>query len=148
MRPGAPASQPTERARIDGFTLLELLAVIAIIGILLTITIPGFRKSVYKSHRDEAFQALRGIAVAQTAYFATNSIYGDTFDDIGFVLNGGRRLDARTIEAPVYTYTIRALELNGNARGNYRATATANLDPTDDLLDVIVIENQLTVVEH
>jgi prepilin-type N-terminal cleavage/methylation domain-containing protein len=133
--------------RVDGFTLLELVTVLAVIGILVTVAVSGFSGSVHRTRRDEAFLTLRAISLAQTAFFVSNDSYGDTFDEIGFELDGGRRIDERTIEGDVYTYTITALEVDGNPRGNYRAIASGNLDPSDDLLDVIMIENQLTIVD-
>jgi hypothetical protein len=104
-------------------------------------------KSVYRSRRDEAIQTLRAISIAQTAYFAAHDVYGDTFDEIGFSLAGGRRLDERTLKGPVYTYTLTALELDGQPRANYRAVASGNLDPTDEMLDILMIENQLRVLD-
>jgi prepilin-type N-terminal cleavage/methylation domain-containing protein len=131
----------------DGFTLLELVTVVAILGILATLAVPSFKGSVHRTRRDEAFQTLRAISLAQTTFFVSNQFYGDTFEEIGFELDGGTRIDERTIEGPVYTYTISALELDGKPRANYRAIASGNLDPSDALLDVIMIENQLTIVD-
>jgi prepilin-type N-terminal cleavage/methylation domain-containing protein len=132
------------RQRAEGFTLPEILTVVAVIA---SLAVPPCLKSVYKSRRDEALQALRAISMAQTAYLAAHDVYGDTFDEIGFALAGGRRVDERTIRGPVYTYTLTALEVDGKPRGNYRAIASGNLDPTDDMLDVLMIENQLTVLD-
>ena len=134
--------------RVGGFTLLELVTVVAILGILATLAVSGFTSSVQRTRRGEAFQTLRAISLAQTTFFVSNDFYGDTFEEIGFELDGGRRVDERTIEGPVYTYTITALEIDGNPRANYRAIASGNLDPSDDLLDVIMIENQLTIVDN
>jgi type IV pilus assembly protein PilE len=135
------------RKRSAGFTILEVLVVVAILAILATMAAPAGMRSVYKSRRDEAFQALRAISIAQSAYFALHDAYGDTFDEIGFALEGGRRIDERTIKGPVYTYTLAALEIDGRARGNYRAIASGNLDPTDEMLDILMIENNLKVLD-
>ncbi|WP_300671803.1 type IV pilin protein [Desulfoluna sp.] len=53
-----------------GFTLIELMIVVAIIGILAAIAIPNFRNYQLKSKESEAKVNLAAIAVAQEGYFA------------------------------------------------------------------------------
>ncbi len=131
----------------SGFTIIELLVVVGIIGILATIAIPNFTRLSTKSRRVEAYEALHALSVAQSAYFAEQGSYAPNFDLLGFQLEGGVRLDAVTIQGPHYTYTLAPVALNGNPNGNYRATATGDIDTSDPFVDVVVIENQLTVVE-
>ncbi len=121
------------------------MVVVAIIGILSTVAYGVFKKQTMRAKRSEAIQALDAIHTAQLVYFAMNQQYGDTFDEIGFALDGGRVLDPNTIEGPIYTYTMRALPFDGQPRGNFQAIATGDLDPGDDILDVLMIENHLTV---
>ncbi len=131
--------------RPTGFTVLELMVVVAIIGILSTVAYGVFRKQSMRAKRAEAIQVLDAIHGAQLIHYATHRQYGDTFDEIGFALDGGRRIDAQTIEGRTYTYTMRALPFDGDPRGNFQAVATGDLDPSDELLDILMIENQLTV---
>ncbi len=138
----------TKRTRAEasfGFTVIELLMVVAIVGILSATALPNVTKHAHRSRRVEAFKALHTLSIAQNAYFAESGGYADTFDEIGFLIAGGIRLDSRTLQAPHYTYTLAALELNGNPRGNFRATAVGDIDPSDPVLDIVIIENQLTV---
>jgi hypothetical protein len=40
-----------------------------------------------------------------------------------------------------------ALPSGGDPRGNFRAVATGDIDPTDPMLDILLIENRLTVLD-
>jgi prepilin-type N-terminal cleavage/methylation domain-containing protein len=131
--------------RRTGFTLLELMVVVAIIGILSVVGLSIFKKQSMRANRSEAIQSLDAIHTAQAIYYTMHQQYGDTFDEIGFALDGARVLDPNTIEGPYYTYTMRALPFDGQPRGNFQAIATGDLDPGDDILDILMIENHLIV---
>jgi len=60
-----------------GFTLIELMIVVAIIGILAAIAIPNFLRFQAKSKQSEAKTNLGGIFTAQTSYFAETNAYQD-----------------------------------------------------------------------
>ncbi len=83
------------RGKSAGFTLIELMIVVAIIGILAAVAIPNFLRFQAKSKQAEAKINLSGIFVAQSAYFSVNDTYGD-FTDIGFY--------ATDSAARLYTY--------------------------------------------
>ncbi len=60
-----------------GFTLLELLVVVAIIGVLAVMAVPRFANSTEKGYTAMMKGDLRNVAVAQEAYFYDNSTYYD-----------------------------------------------------------------------
>ena len=61
-----------------GFTLIELMIVIAIIGILAAIAIPQFSAYRTRSYNSAAQADLRNAATAQEAYFVDESTYCNT----------------------------------------------------------------------
>ena len=66
------------RNRRAGFTLVELMISVAIIGILAAIAIPAFTTYQLRAKRSEAFANLSAIARSEEGYFVTNGSYVDT----------------------------------------------------------------------
>ncbi|MCB0403142.1 MAG: prepilin-type N-terminal cleavage/methylation domain-containing protein [Bdellovibrionales bacterium] len=79
-------------ANNKGFTLVELLIVVAIIGVLSTIGIPTFRSMVQKAKKSEAKVALGGLYTAEAAFFAEYGGYGNNLTHVGFDLEGQGRI--------------------------------------------------------
>lgn len=60
---------------ITGFTLVELMIVVAIIGILSAIAIPAYQQSVRKGGRAEAQSLLLQVAANQERFYSDNNSY-------------------------------------------------------------------------
>ncbi len=60
-----------------GFTLIELMIVVAIIGILAAVAIPGFMTYIKNSKTSEAKTNLNAIGKGAVSYFETEHISGD-----------------------------------------------------------------------
>ncbi len=65
-----------------GFTLVELIVVIIILGILAAVGIPQYRKSLERARGAEAYAGLASIQEAEKIYYATNETYLQTADPI------------------------------------------------------------------
>jgi type IV pilus assembly protein PilA len=88
-----------------GFTLIELMIVVAIIGILAAIAIPNFLKFQAKSKQSEAKSNLGAVFTGQVSFFGETNRYGN-FQEINWAASG----------TPRYHYWIGATAI-GAAQG-------------------------------
>ena len=87
-----------------GFTLMELLVVVIIIGVLAAIAVPSYLRAVEKGKATEAIQALSDIAKGEQDYFYARSRYTDDFGDMSISVFGDATGD--THEGTYFTYTL------------------------------------------
>ncbi|MDE0952151.1 MAG: type IV pilin protein [Halioglobus sp.] len=64
----------------SGFTLVEAMVVLAIVGILMAVTVPMYQESVRKARRSDGMDDLLELASRQERFFAQNSVYTLTID--------------------------------------------------------------------
>jgi type IV pilus assembly protein PilE len=67
-----------------GFTLIELIIAVAVVGILATIAYPSYTSYIRKSKRATAQASLMDIAAKEQAYLLDRRAYTDVLADLGF----------------------------------------------------------------
>lgn len=67
-----------------GFTLIEVMIVIVIVGILLAIAMPSYENSMQKGRRADAKAALLAIANQQEQHMLDQGTYTEDMTDLGF----------------------------------------------------------------
>ncbi|MEP6389105.1 MAG: type IV pilin protein [Halioglobus sp.] len=72
-----------------GFTLIEIMIVVAIVAVLLTVALPSFQDQIIRANRSAAQAQMLDIANRQQQYVLSNRSYMDktTLESSGFVLD-------------------------------------------------------------
>jgi type IV pilus assembly protein PilA len=114
------------RKKDEGFTLIELMIVVAIIGILAAIAIPNFLRYQAKTKQSEAKTNLGSIFTSQVTYFGENDTYAGSIGagSLGWAPEGTTR----------YAYSM-----SGGTTTQFSAQATGNID-TDTTIDRWLID--------
>ncbi|MBQ3666813.1 MAG: prepilin-type N-terminal cleavage/methylation domain-containing protein [Elusimicrobiaceae bacterium] len=71
-----------------GFTLMEMLVVVTIIGILASIAIPQYQQAVLKSRYVKMMPLVKSLKQAEEEYYLMHREYAYDFNELGFRFNG------------------------------------------------------------
>lgn len=96
---------------MQGYTLVELMLVVTVIGILAAIVYPNYQEYVMRSNRTEGQALLNDAAARQERYYAQNNTYADTTAKLGYASD----------QSPNRLYT---LAISNTSASAYTLTAT------------------------
>ena len=114
---------PSTRKRFHGFSLMEVMIVVVIIGILAALAYPNLEKYFKRDRQTEAKTNLSAIYTAQKIYFSLHQSYVDDINE----------LDLSLAQGDLYTFTMEA------STSTFKAQAEGNIDD-DDALDIWTID--------
>ena len=72
------------RVQVRGFTLIEMMIVVAVIGILSAIAFPSYASHIQKSRRVDAKNAVLDLAGREERYFSINNAYTNDAAALGY----------------------------------------------------------------
>ncbi|WP_170150220.1 type IV pilin protein [Parahaliea mediterranea] len=122
-----------------GFSLLEILIALCIVGLLLGVALPGYERQLQRVKRSTAIAALEGLRARQEQFFAHHRRYAETFAELGLGDSGDSSysIDGQgaqvAADAPQRSYRI---ALEDVTPGAYVLRAAAQLRQRRDSLCV------------
>lgn len=103
--------------KTSGFTLMEVMIVVVIVGVLLAVALPGYQSSLQKGRRSDAKGALKDVANRQEQFMLDRNTYTTDMSDLGYGVD--------PMVSGEQHYTVDATACGGgNITRCYRLTAT------------------------
>jgi type IV pilus assembly protein PilE len=126
------ASQTPRRfASMRGFSLIELLIVIAIIGILAAVALPAYQDSVQKSGRSDGKTSLLSAAQSMERCFSTFNAYNNascTGTNIVPATSGEGKYTLALTASTTTTFTITATRAAGTSQADDNDCVTMTIN--------------------
>ncbi len=110
-----------------GFTLIELMIVIAIIGILIGAAVIGYKAATKAGYEAATLQNMKTIAAVQIQYFNTHSRSFATFEQLTKDAGLSSKFSGNPPVADGYTYTLKVVPKTPSSTSSY----TLNADPQE-----------------
>jgi type IV pilus assembly protein PilE len=95
-----------------GFTLIELMIAVAVVGILAAVAYPSYTSYIRKGKRATAQAALMELASKQQTYLLDRRLYSNNLTTLGFTapkeIEGDYTFSAASTDGPPPTFTVTA----------------------------------------
>ncbi|WP_310936226.1 type IV pilin protein [Variovorax sp. UMC13] len=121
----------SKRSQIRGFTLIEMMIVVSVIGILSVIAIPSYRNYIQKARRVDAKNALLDMAARQERYFSINNSYSGDPAALGYAVTSWPQ-SVNSSGASYYSLRADATAATSTALPSFIAKATPVGSQTSD----------------
>jgi len=99
--------------KVKGFTLIELMLVVCIVGIIAMLAVPSYSEHQRKARRSDAYAAIQQVEQAQQRYFQTQKVYASFADPY---------TNTAILPSPQGYYSLSVVA--NNATQSYEITAT------------------------
>ena len=124
-----------------GFTLIELMIVVAIIGVLASIAVPQYQNYVGRAQAAEAFTATAGIRTDIAVYYAENGSF------LGYTSSGGSANFNQGSAGALDGQYIGEVSLNGTQNGAYSVEFDAGVHEGETIVFTPLIDGSPATVD-
>ncbi len=122
------------KRRAFGFTLIELMVVIAIVALLVMVAMPSFQGQIRKTKRSIGKAELMSVIARQEQFFANNKQYATDLTDLGYIANP-YAIDRDSVELAVTASgRIYTIQLSAATATAFTLQAVPQLDQAKDTL--------------